>query len=68
LRPTALYLAQAEALLCKGGSALTPSLRDEYEAARARVAASFVRLGMPRKLQRLDQLELRAGIVRSPAS
>jgi hypothetical protein len=40
------------------------SLKDEYEAARLSAAQMFRRLGMPRKLLRLDKLERAAGIIR----
>jgi hypothetical protein len=59
----ALHLARAEALLCKSGRNIKGSLRDEYEVARSDAAWIFDRLGMRRKLLRLDRLELRAGIV-----
>jgi homoserine acetyltransferase len=59
-----LQLVRAEALLCKAGRPITASLRDEYEAARLAAAQMFQRLGMPRKLLRLDKLERSAGIIR----
>jgi len=61
-----LRLARAEALLCKSGRRLSPSQRDEYEIARFDAVQMFEELGMPRKILRLDRLELRAGIIRSP--
>jgi len=59
-----LHLVRSEALLCKYGRSLRPSLRGTYEVSRARAAQYFARLGMSRKMLRLDRLELRAGIVR----
>jgi hypothetical protein len=61
----ALQLCRAEALLCQGGRFLSKSAREGYEDARREAQAIFARLNMPRKLRRLDRLELRAGIVRS---
>jgi homoserine acetyltransferase len=59
-----LHLVRAEALLCKAGRPMMASLKDEYEAARLSAAQMFRRLGMPRKLLRLDKLERAAGIIR----
>jgi hypothetical protein len=59
----ALQLARAEAILCKGGHEMTMSMRDEYEVVRREAAQTFDRLGMKRKMLRLNHLELRAGIL-----
>ena len=59
-----LLLVRAEAMLCKAGRPMPCSLCDEYEAARQTAADIFQRLGMSRKLHRLNTLELRAGLIR----
>ena len=61
----ALQLDLAEALLCRAGRNLSEGVREEYEAARLEAATRFARLGMQRKLRRLDRLERVAGIVRA---
>jgi hypothetical protein len=57
----ALQLALAEAILCKYGGKMPSSVRDEYEAAHREAARIFDRLGMKRKMLRLNRLEARAG-------
>jgi hypothetical protein len=57
-----LHLVRAEALLCMARESMRGSVRDEYEAARHEAKMIFDRLGMNRKLRRLDFLERRLGL------